>query len=79
MNSPLCLRANFSSPPFSFLMLPMLEVSADAQVSCSSSTVHDKRVDTKSDEKSSQYDPYLIDDFEPNDPENPLASRELSW
>jgi hypothetical protein len=56
----------------------MLEVSADPQVSCSSSTVHDKRADTKSDEKSSQYDPYLIDDFEPNDPENPLASRELS-
>jgi hypothetical protein len=59
-------------------MLPMLEVSADAQLSCSSSTVHDNGADTKSDEKSSKYDPYLIDDFEPNDPENPLASRELS-
>ena len=80
-SSPLCLRANFLSPRFSFLLLsmPMLEVSADTQVSCCPSTVHDKGADAKSDEKSSKYDPYLIDDFEPNDPENPLASRELRW
>lgn len=50
----------------------MLEVNADAQVSCSSSTVLDNGADAKSDEKTCKYDPYLIDDFEPNDPENPL-------
>jgi len=41
-------------------MPPMLEVSADTRASCSSSTVHDNGADA--DEKSSKYDPYLIDE-----------------
>ena len=62
---------------FCHLVPPMLEVSTDAQVSCSSTTVHDNRADTE--EKTSECDPYLIDDFDRNDPENPLASERVRW
>ncbi|KDR85321.1 hypothetical protein GALMADRAFT_234133 [Galerina marginata CBS 339.88] len=48
----------------------MPQVNPDTQVSCSSSTVHDEP-DSKVDDRSDGHDPYLVDQFEPNDPDNP--------